>query len=183
MAEAGIYIWKVAGNEHAPFPPLALASFERYADPGLGTTLMIYELSGRESLPPRLLHDAQETQRWSTISCRGSARYRHADVLFALWFRVPEPELGKFDKWYEEEHTPLLLDCGDWQTVRRFGGCPTAGGINRLVLHHLASEEALGSAARQRARATAGAGWFLAQEWFQQARKQVFRRTIAPAQP
>lgn len=179
MEEAGIFVrWNSDGSVQAETNrrPKWQADIEQYATAGGNSGISIQEISCEKSVPMHSLESAEETEQWKAISCRGSLRFREAPALFALWFPVPEVDLEKFDRWYEDEHTPMLLKCADWLTVRRFSGSPVTGGVNRLVLHHLASESALESQARKDARATSAAQWFLAQGWFQSGRKQVFRR-------
>ncbi|MGE3923085.1 MAG: hypothetical protein AB7G13_09125 [Lautropia sp.] len=140
--------------------------------------LTIQELANGELRVPERLEDGSETRQWSTISCRGSERYRDAGTLYALWFAVPDQALAEFDGWYEEEHTSLLLACEEWMTVRRFAGSPAVDGVNRLVLHHLLSAKALDSDARRKARATPAACRLLDQGWFQGAEKRLLRRAM-----
>ena len=149
------------------------ADFEQYADSENGSLVTIYEV------PENLLRSASQMERWSTISRSGSSRYRDAAFIFGLWFNVPDVALDRFDRWYEEEHTSMLLECPEWKAVRRFASIAGAAGANRLVLHHLDTSRALDSAARQNARATRAARWFLDQEWFRGSTKQLLKRFTA----
>lgn len=172
MATGGICIR--TGRTEAAFAReelLPSADFQRYVNRELGSSVTIHELSGTESRSPG------DAECWSTISTRGSDGFRGTAFVFGLWFLVPPDVLEKFDLWYEEEHTSMLLECPDWKTVRRFSGLSNPARTNRLVLHHLDTTNALNSDERAKARATSAARWFLEQEWFQKSTKQVLQRT------
>jgi len=90
-----------------------------------------------------------------------------ANILYAVWFEVPEAELPDFDDWYEQDHIPHLMACKDWLMVRRFriiNGEPTSA--NRLALHYLADRSALDSPERAAARKTPWRDRMAARPWF-----------------
>lgn len=114
-----------------------------------------------------------------TLAAAGGAQADALDapLLFAAMFDVPPAELADFDAWYEQDHVPLLLECSDWLMVRRFhltAGEPRP--FNRLALHYLASEQALSSPARARARETPWRERMAGRDWFGKGRYAVFRR-------
>jgi hypothetical protein len=99
-----------------------------------------------------------------------------ANILYAVWFEVPEAELPDFDAWYEQDHVPLLMGCKDWLMVRRFrivDGEPTSA--NRLALHYLADRAALDSPERAEARKTPWRDRMAALPWFT-GRYSLFER-------
>jgi hypothetical protein len=104
-----------------------------------------------------------------------SSRAFEAAFVFALSFCVPVEEIRGFDTWYDSEHVPMLLECHDWLTARRFR---IEGGhrYNRLVLHYLASEEALQSRARARSQETPARKAIALRPWFNQGQRLVLRK-------
>ncbi len=90
-----------------------------------------------------------------------------APLLYAVWFDVPPARLADFDRWYDEDHVPILMEQQDWLGVRRFDiidGEPDR--LNRLALHYLADRSALDSPERARARATPWRARLAAEPWF-----------------
>jgi hypothetical protein len=91
----------------------------------------------------------------------------YGDYLSAVAFAVPDEFTEEFDRWYEDEHVPMLLEAGDWLRVRRYRVLDGAGGPwTHLALHELASAGVMDSPERARARkgplrdALAGNDWF-----------------------
>jgi len=87
--------------------------------------------------------------------------------LSAVAFTVPESDAAEFDRWYGDEHVPMLLEAPDWLRVRRYRVRDGEGGPwTHLALHELASLEVMDSPERARARngplreALAGHDWF-----------------------
>jgi hypothetical protein len=104
-----------------------------------------------------------ESGRWEKS---GSASI-NAAVLYAVFFEVPADRADDFDRWYTEDHIPLLMKCDDWLMVRRFDiidGEP--GKYTHLALHYLASTDALSSPEREAARATPWRAKLAAESWF-----------------
>jgi hypothetical protein len=67
--------------------------------------------------------------------------------LMAIPYETSPEEAAELDRWYEEEHTEMLLRCPDWVRVRRFQVTSTYGAAwNRLVLHDLSTEEVISTA-------------------------------------
>jgi hypothetical protein len=115
----------------------------------------------------------------STRSRDDGERFIEAPVLYPVLFTVPQDRLVEFDAWYEEDHVSTLLESPDWLACRRFDivdGSP--GSYNRLALHYLASEEALESPARAKARRSAWRDRLAAESWFA-GHYMVFERTGA----
>jgi hypothetical protein len=94
----------------------------------------------------------------------------HVTHVMPVPIPVPEAHLEDVDRWYEEEHTELLLRCHDWLRVRRFAVEAVEGPAwTRLALHDLASPEVLATPQLRAAMATpwrdrlAGHDWFMAE--------------------
>lgn len=64
--------------------------------------------------------------------------------LMPVSYEVPLRELADLDAWYDQEHTRMLLKCPIWTRTRRYE-VSDAQGVrwNRLVLHDLATDDAL----------------------------------------
>lgn len=106
-----------------------------------------------------------------------SSRAFKATFVFALLFCVPLDEVHGFDSWYDVEHVPMLLECHDWLTARRFGIEGACGlRYNRLVLHYLATEKALQSRARARSQETSARKAIGLRPWFNEGQRLVLRR-------
>ena len=78
-----------------------------------------------------------------------------APILYAVFFSVPDDRVDEFNKWYNEEHVPMLLKCPQWQRIRRFeiyDGEPQPW--THMSLHYLTDISALDSEERAAARDT-----------------------------
>jgi hypothetical protein len=119
----------------------------------------------------RMLRDVSGFTRYI---CEESGRWEKpesaqidAPVLYAVFFEVPAERAKDFDRWYTEDHIPLLMKCEDWLMVRRFDirdGEP--GKYTHMALHYLASTEALASPEREAARATPWRATLAKESWF-----------------
>lgn len=90
-----------------------------------------------------------------------------APILYAVFFSVPDERVEEFNRWYDEEHVPMLLECPEWLRIRRFeitDGEPQPW--THMALHYLADLSARESPERDAARNT---DWYkkLSEEpWF-----------------
>ncbi len=87
--------------------------------------------------------------------------------LYAVFFAVPADHQSDFDRWYDEEHCPLLLRNRHWWQVRRYriqSGTP--GRWTHLALHYLGDLAALESPERAQARSTPWRARLGAEPWF-----------------
>lgn len=108
---------------------------------------------------------------------------RHGDVerairapaIFAALFDVPEEDQAEFDAWMVKDHVPLLMENKDWLAVRRFR-LPVSEPrrYTRLAIHYLASEAALSSPERARARDTDFRRRMMRHQWFNEGRARAF---------
>jgi hypothetical protein len=109
---------------------------------------------------------AEETGCWQR-SGLPSASPTDAPFVYAVFFTVPPERANEFDRWYEEDHIPALLECPDWHAVRRFrivDGEPQP--YTHLALHYLATPDALQSDARERARQSPWRARLAREDWF-----------------
>lgn len=122
-------------------------------------------------LTARMLRDVSGFTRYI---CEESGRWEkpesaliNAPVLYAVFFEVPADRADEFDRWYSEDHIPLLMKSNEWLMVRRFDikdGAP--GKYTHLALHYLASTDALSSPERDAARATPWRAKLAQESWF-----------------
>jgi hypothetical protein len=88
-------------------------------------------------------------------------------VLYAVLFGVPDERAAEFERWYDEDHVPLLMEEERWRAVVRYrivAGEPAHW--THLTLHYLAGAEALASPARERARSSPWRARLAAEPWF-----------------
>lgn len=96
--------------------------------------------------------------------------------LFAIAFAVPDADVAEFDRWYSEEHVPLLLEAKDWLRVRRYTVRDGEGGPwTHLALHELASLEVLDSPERARTRSGPMRAALADREWFGSSGRWIYR--------
>ncbi len=152
-------------------------SAQRYRDRERPNYLTVYEITGTDVLdsPDYMKVKSQPNARtaWMLANMLESSRYLgneicdrrrddvddeeslDAPILYAVFFSVPDDRVEEFNRWYDEEHIPLLLKCKDWLRVRRFDiyeGEPQPW--THLALHYLADISAFESAEREAARTT-----------------------------
>lgn len=163
-------------------------SAQRYKERDRSNYLALYELSSPAALESEAYNKLREQpSRKSTVvleNVTDSARYlgNHfseqvqngavdcpidADVLYAVFFSVPDDRAKEFNAWYEEEHSPMLLKCADWLAVRRFDvfdGEPQPW--THLALHYLRDASALDSPELEAARNTEWRNRLAEEQWF-----------------
>jgi hypothetical protein len=101
---------------------------------------------------------------------RGEHRF-----LSVVAFQVPEEEVAEFDRWYEVEHAPLLLEADDWLRVSRYRRLSGEGGPwNRFALHELHALDVLESPQRRRAREAPLRQALAARPWFAGSGRWVY---------
>ncbi len=177
-------------NEHIPLR-MAVQGFvsgQRYKSLKDDSYLAVYEMESLDVLKSeaygRVKNQPSELTRRMLRDVGGFTRYlceqtseqraSHADeqaingaCLYPVFFNVPPDREQAFDDWYSQDHIPLLLECPDWLTVRRFrirDGEP--GRWTHLALHYLRDPRALDSPERERARATPWRARLAAEPWF-----------------
>ena len=170
-------------------------SAHRYRDPERPNYLTVYEITGTHVLESpeymKVRNHPNARTAWMLANMLDTARYLgneisdqsrdgvgdeslEAPILYTVFFSVPDERAEEFNRWYEEEHVPMLLKCEDWLRVRRFEiyeGEPQPW--THLSLHYLTDMSAFDSPEREAARTT---DWYkkLSEEpWFQ-AGYQVF---------
>lgn len=167
--EAEFHTWY--GEDHVParmeLPGFARATRYRVVE-GEPEHLAVYEiddmgvlrtpeyeaLKARPSpLTEEMLGAVTGFTRYICETVADSGRAAEHGFLSVVAFEVPDGEMEEFDRWYEVEHAPLLLEADDWLRVSRYRRLSGEGGPwNRFALHELRSLDALQSPQRRRAR-------------------------------
>jgi len=176
-------------GEHIPLRMTApgFEGAQRYRDGTTRNYLAIYEMNSPAALATpeykKIKNEPSALSREMLASVSGFTRYigtevavapatgwqdiLEASTVYAVFFDAPAERCTDFDKWYDQDHVPILLTDKRWLGVRRFkvvDGAPH--GYNRLALHYLASRDVLDSEARQRARQTPWRALLAAEPWF-----------------
>lgn len=151
--------------------------------------LVVYDLTSMDALKTpgydKVKNDPSDETKWMLENVSNFTRFigteigRHGDVetaitaplIFAALFNVPKDDEDEFDRWMEEDHVPLLLECDDWLAIRRFS-LPVAEPVSytRLAIHYLASHDALTSPERAAARDTEFRKRMARHSWMDQGR-------------
>jgi len=98
-------------------------------------------------------------------------------ILYSVQFKVPDDWTAEFDRWYEEEHVPMIYECRDWSMTRRYRlGSAERGGPTHLALHYLSSARGLDAPQLRAARVTPWRNKFLGQRWFTDVEKMIYFR-------
>jgi hypothetical protein len=92
-----------------------------------------------------------------------------APILYAVFFSVPDERVEEFNRWYEEEHVPMLLKCPEWLRIRRFEVTEAEPQPwTHMALHYLADLSARESPERDAARDT---------EWYRKLSEEPWFRS------
>jgi hypothetical protein len=162
------------------------AALLRFASPARGTFTSIVELPPGDTAKAAALRAVASTQEMAAevtaieqfvaepISMRKradagdwSALMSGAPVVYAIFFSVPAAREVEFNRWYEEEHIDMLLDCSDWVACRRFRlVTPHPTGKTHLALHYITDLSALESPQRDIAIRTPWRDRLVAEGWF-----------------
>jgi len=99
-------------------------------------------------------------------------------VLMVIAFDVPPALQAEVERWYSEEHIPLLRRAPGWLRARRYEVQAHGGGPRwtSIALHELRDPAVLGSAERAYARATPWRARLSCQPWFEAAGRFVYQR-------
>jgi hypothetical protein len=175
-------------QEHIPVRIGAegFVSGQRYRADNAPGYLAVYEMTSPAALTTpqyqKIKTEPSDTTAWMLKNVEGFTRYTceeiisvtkpgsmevDSPILYAVWFNVPPERLADFDDWYNNDHVPLLMECKDWQMVRRFNvisGEPVP--FNRLALHYLSDMSALDSPERKKARETPWRAKIASESWF-----------------
>jgi hypothetical protein len=130
------------------------------SEPSARTARMLRDVSGFTRYTGRLLS-------WQVQEGLSDADLVGSDVLYPVFFTVPQDKRADFEAWYTEDHVPTLLAEPGWLGCRRYeivDGAPQD--FTHMALHHLTTADALESPARAVARATPWRARLAAQDWF-----------------
>ncbi len=101
---------------------------------------------------------------------------RNIGVLMIVAFNVPIARTDEVERWYRQEHGPMLLRAPGWLRMRRYEPIHAAGGPpwTHLALHELRDAAVLESAERALARSTPWRAQLEQESWFAQAGRFVY---------
>jgi hypothetical protein len=171
----------------------AFTGLRRYAAPSRGSYLVIGELAeaagsgvpeGRPTSLPASIADVERfvggplgTQRRADVD----DSVLDAPVVYPVFFEVPEVREVEFNRWYDEEHLPLLLACPQWVMCRRFRIRSSSElRWTHVALHYLTDLRALQSPERDLARSTPWRRELAAEGWFKPEYRVFYRLQELP---
>jgi hypothetical protein len=98
-------------------------------------------------------------------------------VLMIVAFNVPCARTDEVERWYRQEHAPMLLRAPGWLRMRRYEPIQAAGGQSwtHLALHELRDAAVLESAERALARSTPWRAQLEQESWFAQAGRFIYQ--------
>jgi len=115
--------------------------------------------------------------RYLCVETEDSGPYEGSHgVLMIVAFQVPQERSADVERWYREEHGPMLLRAPGWLRMRRYRLHAGAGGTlwTHLALHELRDGAVLDSQERALARSTAWRAQLERESWFAQAGRFVY---------
>jgi hypothetical protein len=166
----------------APVPggqPLR-AHYRSLADARERATVEYYEdIDGAGCCQQSIALDAGVARYLCTQTQDSGACAEAHRVLMIVAFCVPPERAEEVERWYREEHGPLLLRAPGWLRMRRYNLRHSAGGRRwtHLALHELRSAAVLDSAERALARSTPWRARLEQESWFTQAGRWVYECT------
>jgi hypothetical protein len=183
VAAKGIAFDVWHANHHLPAlrAQLSGASELAYASASLRSLTYIFELGAglaMRDLPAAEAHPSvARIERFAAVplgagrkrddACEVSELPHRTPIMYAVFFGVPAARTDEFDRWYEDEHMPILLKCEQWLGYRRFRlETPHPDGHTHLAVHYLADLRALESSERDVARSTPWRNRLVAEGWF-----------------
>jgi hypothetical protein len=115
--------------------------------------------------------------RYLCVESQDSGSYAGVHrVLMIVAFQVPATRVAEVERWYREEHGPMLLRAPGWLRMRRYRLQAGMGGKlwTHLALHELRDAAVLDSAERALARSTPWRAQLEREGWFAQAGRFVY---------
>jgi hypothetical protein len=94
---------------------------------------------------------------------------------FVVGFAVPQAAEGELDRWYREEHVPLLLAADGWDGIRLLSVEETNTPLRRLAVHELSDLAALDSPERAAASSTPWRTRLASEPWFATSQRILVR--------
>ena len=97
-------------------------------------------------------------------------------VLMVVAFNVPIERTDEVERWYRQEHAPMLLRAPGWLRMRRYEPIQAAGGQawTHMALHELRNLAVLESTERALARSTPWRAQLEQESWFAQAGRFIY---------
>jgi hypothetical protein len=94
--------------------------------------------------------------------------------LFVVGFAVPDDAVDELDRWYAEEHGPMLLEAPGWDGFRVLDVTESNTGLRRIALHELSDLAALDAPERAAAGSTEWRARLAEEPWFAGSQRCVY---------
>lgn len=170
----------------------------RYQSPEGPNYLAIYELEGPEALDHeeykrrkltpdnptyKMLKSVSgftryiATEEYSLIQSQNVENPLDADLVFCVLFTVPADKHLSFERWFDTEHAPMLLESRDWYCSRRFkiiAHDPEPH--THLIIHYLKGRDVLESSEREAASKTEWRRKLSNESWFKPVTRTYIKR-------
>jgi hypothetical protein len=181
----GIYFDVWYANKHLPriqgHYPVGL---RRYASPSRSAYFFIHEITDDQAQQffnlENYVFDEEKPKTLSAhLSCIGTSLggQKRTDApksvldsayAYPVFFNVSTDSFEEFDRWYSDEHLPMLLHCPQWLMCRRYKlfnliDCSWT----HVAIHYLADLRALQSPERDDARSTPWRKVLEKNKWFE----------------
>jgi len=129
---------------------------------------------------PATLNDAPISRFSARLQSDTGLVAEWASILMIVAFNVPPESVSEVERWYAEEHIPMLMRAPGWLRARRFETVSSVGArcYTSIALHDLRDLKVLDSNERAVARSTAWRAQLERTAWFRQAGRFVYRRVI-----
>ncbi|MFT3905449.1 MAG: hypothetical protein QM718_03995 [Steroidobacteraceae bacterium] len=162
-----------AGVSPAPGDGLGLRHFD-----GLEPAGSALHAQYLRQAPPRAAVVAGAAQYGCVEVSDSGATQAPAPVLMIVAFDVPPELQPEVERWYNEEHIPLLRRAPGWERARRYQVLWQAGGPRwtSIALHELRDAAVLDSQERAYARSTPWRARLSSQAWFVAAGRFLYRQ-------
>ncbi len=175
-----------AGTAGSDPPPSLYSAFNRHSLALVAQSAAPVAVDAAElpALPPgaalrQEVGELSYERRQSGVSVTG-----REPILYSVRFKVPDDWTEEFDRWYEEEHVPMIYDCQHWAMTRRYR-LKRAGAheASHLALHYLFDARGLDAPQLVAARKTPWRQKFLQQRWFTDVEKIIYLRLDSASEP
>lgn len=112
--------------------------------------------------------------RWHGRLLGGHGSWSGKQLVMLVWFLAPSNQQEDLDRWYVEEHVPMLMQDPGWLSCHRYASADSDDPIARVAIHELRDMEVLESPFRRAARQTPWREKWLEFDWFKNGPHHMF---------